>query len=71
MSNIILEKKIREELKKLNDIIDVKILKGMSYRKEALRHRFLLAQLSELHKFTRISSNWMKRFSSVVSTFVL
>ncbi len=72
MSSIVLEKKIREELIKLNDIIDIKILKGMPYRREALRHRFLLNRLSDMHRLPRFnSSSWLKRSMNVVATFVL
>ncbi len=70
MSNITLEKKIREELKKLNDIIDIKILKGMSYKREALRHRFLLSRLSDMHRLPRFNSTWFKRSVNVLATFV-
>ena len=71
MSNFILEKKIQNELKKLNAVIDTKILKGISYRREALRHRFLLNRLSDLHRLSRFHSNWLQRAVNVVATFVL
>ncbi len=70
MSNIILEKKIREELKKLNDIIDIKIVKGMSYKRDALRHRFLLSRLSDMHRMPRFNSTWLRRSANVIATFV-
>jgi hypothetical protein len=69
MSNIILEKKIREELKKVNDIIDMKILRGLSYKREALRHRFLLNRLSDMHR-SKFNSTWLKRSVNVLATFV-
>ena len=71
MSNFILEKNIKNELKKLNGVIDTKILKGISYRREALRHRFLLNRLSDLHRLSRFHSNWLQRAVNVVATFVL
>lgn len=39
---------IREEIEKLNQEIDLRIIKGVSYRHEALRHKFLSAQLARL-----------------------
>lgn len=71
MSKYILEKNIKGELKKINDIIDLKILKGMPYRREALRHRFLLNRLSDLHRLSKFHSNWFARSVNVVATFLL
>ncbi|MCX6717745.1 MAG: hypothetical protein NTU76_03675 [Candidatus Taylorbacteria bacterium] len=71
MSNYILEKKIRKELKKVNDIIDLKIIKGMSYKRESLRHRFLLFRLVDLHRMPKFHSNWLQRSINVLATFVL
>lgn len=41
-------KTIRAEIDRLNQEIDLRIIKGVSYRREALRHRFLMAQLARL-----------------------
>jgi hypothetical protein len=71
MSKFILEKKIKSELGRINDIIDVKIVKGMSYRREALRHRFLLNRLVDLHRVSKFHSNWFQRSVNVVATFLL
>jgi hypothetical protein len=71
MSQIILEKNIKSELKKINEVIDIKIIKGLSYRREALRHRFLLYRLSDLHRLSRFHSNWFQRSVNVVATFLL
>jgi hypothetical protein len=71
MSKFILEKKIKSELSRINDIIDVKIVKGMSYRREALRHRFLLNRLVDLHRVSKFHSNWFQRSVNVVATFLL
>ncbi|HEY9584737.1 MAG TPA: hypothetical protein VJI33_04150 [Candidatus Paceibacterota bacterium] len=48
-------KVIEDELARLNDRIDVKILKGRSYTKEATRHKFLLRELRRLESSIRIS----------------
>ena len=71
MSNFILEKSIKSELKRINDIIDLKIIKGMSYKREALRHRFLLYRLVDLHRLPKFQSNCFQRSVNVVATFLL
>ena len=71
MSKFILEKNIQAELKRINDIIDLKIIKGMSYRREALRHRFLLYRLVDLHRLPKFQSSWFQRSVNVVATFLL
>jgi hypothetical protein len=71
MSKNILEKNIKAELKQVNDVIDVKIIRGLPYRREALRHRFLLYRLGDLHRMSRFHSNWLQRSVNVVATFLL
>ena len=71
MSKFVLERKIQVELRKINEIIDFKIIQGQSYRREALRHRFLLNRLSDLHRLSRFHSNWFQRTVNVVATFLL
>ena len=48
-------KVIENELARLNDRIDVKILKGRPYAKEATRHKFLLRELRRLELTISIS----------------
>lgn len=38
-------KKAEEEINSLNEVIDMKIIKGISYQKEAKRHKFLLSKI--------------------------
>jgi hypothetical protein len=38
-------KKAQEEIENLNQVIDMKIIKGVSYRNEAKRHRFLMSKI--------------------------
>jgi hypothetical protein len=71
MSKFTLEKKIKSELKVINDVIDLKIIKGVSYKREALRHRFLLYRLVDLHRLPRFQSSWFQRSVNVVATFLL
>lgn len=53
---------IRAEIARLNQMIDLKIIKGVSYRREALRHKFLMAQLARLSP----RHSW---FSGIISGF--
>jgi len=71
MSKFVLEKKIQVELRKINEVIDFKIIQGQSYRREALRHRFLLNRLGDLHRLSKFHSNWFARSVNVVATFLL
>ena len=61
MSKQNLEKVLRGELEILNDVIDQKIIKGLSYKREAKRHKFILASLSNIHREMRTSSGWLTR----------
>lgn len=53
-----LERTLRKELYALNEIIDRKILRGLSYSKEAKQHKFVLTRLSNLR---RDRMNWILR----------
>ena len=44
---------ILTELEKLNDRIDLKILRGKSYHTEARRHKSLLTQLNHIEKIAK------------------
>ncbi len=48
MSKNTMIKTIRREIDDLNWKIDMKIIKGMSYRQDARRHKILLMQLRRL-----------------------
>jgi len=61
MSKQNLEKVLRSELDILNDVIDQKIIKGLSYTRESKRHRFILASLSNIRKEMRTNSGWLTR----------
>ena len=71
MSKFILEKRVKEELRRVNDVIDMKIIRGVSYKRDALRHRFLLNRLVDLHRLPKFHSNWFRRSMNVVATFLL
>jgi hypothetical protein len=48
MSKYQLSKMVRRELQVLNEMIDLKIVRGLPYKKEASRHKFLLRRLSAI-----------------------
>lgn len=59
MSKQDLEKALRKELTTLNYEIDRRIVKGLSYVREAKRHRFILSSLSGIGKSSRFG--WFTR----------
>ena len=65
MSKNKLEKALRRELEILNESIDHKIVKGLSYAKEAKRHKFLLLSLSDLRRENQRFS-WLARSLNLV-----
>lgn len=70
MSKQNLEKALRRELEVLNDVIDRKIIKGLSYVREARRHKFLLSSIASLRRASRIQSGWFSKSFGLVSTFL-
>jgi len=69
MSKQNLEKTLQKELGVLNDQIDQKIIKGLSYVRESRRHKFILARLSDIKRSSR--SGWLSKSFSFVSSFTL
>ena len=48
MSKYQIAKSLRKEIKKINRVIDMKIIAGMPYYNESRRHKFLTSQLKHL-----------------------
>lgn len=67
MSKHEIVKSLRTEIKKINRIIDQKILMGAPYALEARRHKFLTSQLRRLAP----REGWFERSMSYVSLFML
>lgn len=63
MSKNNFEKSLKKELKVLNEIIDMKIVRGLSYSKEAKRHKSILSSLSQMKG---AKSGWMIRNFSLI-----
>jgi hypothetical protein len=66
MSKQNLERILKNELEILNDVIDHKIIKGLSYSREAKRHKFISSRLVEIKRESRRASNWFGRAFSTV-----
>jgi len=66
MSKQNLEKILKNELEILNDVIDHKIIKGLSYTREARRHKFILSRLAEVRRENRSNMGWFGRAFSTV-----
>lgn len=69
MSKILLAHNIIKEIKKLNKDIDLKIIKGLPYRAEARRHKFLVSQFYGFYENTK--KNWFQKTLHVFASFVL
>ncbi len=65
MSKQNLERVLIRELEVLNDEIDKKIIRGLSYAKEARRHKFILNRISDVRR-AQTGSGW---FAKSFSTF--
>jgi len=63
MSKTQLYKSIVHEIDRVNDRIDIKIIRGIPYRREARRHQMLVSQLRRLER-EGVRSGW---FSSLFS----
>ncbi len=59
---------LRREVRKLNRIIDHRIIMGQSYRDESRRHMILTSQLNRLFPPRK---SWFGRAASLVSLFML
>ncbi len=69
MSKLQLINNLRMEIKKLNKEIDLKIIKGLPYKAEARRHKFLVSQFYGFYENTKKS--WFQKTLHVFASFVL
>lgn len=69
MTKIQLAQNLRKEIKKLNSQIDLKIIKGLPYKAEARRHKFLVSQFYGFYEGSKKS--WFQRTMHVFASFVL
>ena len=69
MRKIALTHNIRKEIKKLNREIDLRIIKGLPYRAEARRHKFLMSQFYTFASRPRVS--FFQKISHSFASFLL
>lgn len=60
-------KAIRAEIDRLNQEIDLRIIRGVSYRRESRRHKALMSQLARL---SPRRSFWLGKSLSFMSAFM-
>jgi hypothetical protein len=75
MSKYRLSKIIQAEINKLNEEIDLRIIRGLSYKTEARRHKFLLSQLRDLerkesYRATPPQARWFEKTLKYSSAFM-
>ncbi len=74
MSKTTLIQEIQREINNLNDVIDLKIIRGLPYKNEARRHRFLVAQLSNLSSRPKVrpiqTQSFFARFAGALTSFM-
>jgi hypothetical protein len=76
MSKYRLSKIIQAEINKLNEVIDLKIIRGLPYKQEARRHKFLLNQLHHLQRTETFRAapprvRWFEKTLSFAGTMFL
>ncbi len=71
MSKRHLENILRKELRDLNEVIDAKIVMGLSYAREARQHKFLYARLVNTEKAEK--RGWFGKFqrTNFATAFIL
>lgn len=67
MKRYILIRRIENEIAQLNEKIDMRILKGISYKNLSLRHKVLITQLRAVKRSTSLVS----RFTQYASVFLM
>ena len=70
MSKQTLVRELQKEVKNLNAVIDMRIIKGLPYKSEARRHKFLVGQLASLRRQPVPSASWMSRVGQFASMFL-
>lgn len=61
---------IHTELEKINEQIDLKIIQGLEYKREAKRHKFLVSHLTQVIR-GEVKKTWLTRVSHMMASFLL
>jgi hypothetical protein len=67
MSKHDIVKSLRHEIRKINAVIDQKIIQGLPYHIESRRHKFLMSQMNRI---APKRSAWFGKSLSFVSMFM-
>ncbi len=67
MKRYILIRRLEGEIAKLNEAIDMRIVRGISYKSLSRRHKVLVAELRSLKR----TPSMMNRFTQYASVFLL
>lgn len=67
MSKYEIARSLKKEIRKINRVIDMKIIQGLSYHLESRRHKFLTSQLRHL---VPAQPSWLGRSMSFVGLFM-
>ncbi|MFA6432297.1 MAG: hypothetical protein WCV82_00555 [Candidatus Paceibacterota bacterium] len=67
MSKYEIARSLRKEIRRINRVIDMKIIQGLPYYNESRRHRFLTSQLKHL---VPERLGWFSRPMSFASLFM-
>ncbi len=79
MSRTRLIQEIEREIERLNNKIDLKIIKGRPYFQEARRHKFLVTQIENLTRIEapvaietiiKTKRSWFEKAGSLVAMFL-
>ena len=71
MSTYILIKRIQAEIEEINEAIDMKIIRGLSYKSLSTKHKSLMNELRSLKSKPVVSSGIMNRLAQYASVFLL
>ena len=58
MSKEKLVKTISREIAEINETIDMKVIRGVPYKREAKRHKLLVSMLSDIGRRAQAQSRW-------------
>jgi hypothetical protein len=67
MKRYILIRRVESEIARLNEEIDMRIVRGVSYKALARKHKTLIAELRSLER----TPGMMNRFAQYASVFLL
>lgn len=58
---------IKNEIKRLNQEIDIRIIKGLSYKDLSKRHKLLMSQLNNMTSHSWLSRSFVRSFGFTIN----